>query len=77
MSLVFTEGVKVVSTRLGDISKPEYFEKEVQNGYQGTLRTGPIGHVQLLRHCNNLATTRLSSNNEAAERNFYVQSGSC
>ena len=51
MSLVLTEAVKVVSIHLGDISKPEYFGKEVQNGYQGTFQTGPIGHVQLLRRC--------------------------
>ena len=46
---------------------------------------GPIEHAQLLRrcpkgiesYCNNLATTRLSRNNEAAERSFYVQSRSC
>ena len=63
---------------LGDISKPEYFGKEVQNGYQGTFQTGPIGPVRLLRrclrggewYCENLATTRLSRNNEAAERDF-------
>ena len=32
---------------LDDISKPDYFGKKVQNGYLGTLRPGPIGHVQL------------------------------
>ena len=73
-----------MSIHVGDISKPEYFEKEVENGYQSTFWAGPIGHVQLLRRCpkalsdidKNLATTRLSSNYEAAERSFYVQSRS-
>ena len=37
--------LKVLSIDLDDISKPDYFGKEVQNGYQGIFRTGPIGHV--------------------------------
>ena len=32
---------------LDDISKPDYFEKEVQNSYQGTSRKGPIQHIRL------------------------------
>ena len=44
LSLVLTKGSEY-RMHLGNISKPEYFGKEVQNGYQGTFWTEPIGHV--------------------------------
>ena len=43
--------LKVLSLDLDDIFKPDYFGKEVQNGYRGTFQTRPIGHVQLFKHC--------------------------
>ena len=39
-----------LSDDLGDISKPEYFGKEVQNGHQGTYRTCSIIHTLSEKH---------------------------
>ena len=43
--------LKALSIHLEDISKPDYFKKEVQNGYLETFRTESIGHVQLFEQC--------------------------